>query len=192
MSEFHFLRPWWLAVFALLPVVLWALQRRVGRGGSWQAVVDRELAPFVLQPLAGGRGWRWLYLLLIVVASTLLLALAGPVWERLPQPVFRDDSALVIALDLSRSMQADDVQPSRLERARFKVADILQRRKDGQTALIVYSAHAFTVTPLTTDTKTIEAMVPTLSPGLMPTQGSRVTTALAKAEALLDQASTLR
>jgi Ca-activated chloride channel homolog len=79
------------------------------------------------------------------------VALAGPAWNRVELPVFRSDRAMVIALDLSRSMDAQDLTPSRLARARLKILDILERRASGQTALVVYSANAFTVTPLTTD-----------------------------------------
>jgi Ca-activated chloride channel family protein len=90
-----------------------------------------------------------------LAAILAITALAGPTWQRVPTPVFRNASALVIALDLSRSMDASDIKPSRLERARYKIADLLKKRKDGQTALLVYAGSAFTVTPLTNDTETI-------------------------------------
>ena len=80
-----------------------------------------------------------------------VLALAGPAWERLPQPVQRNQDALVIAFDLSMSMRAQDTQPSRLERARFKLADLLAARHEGLTALIVYAGDAHVVTPLSDD-----------------------------------------
>ena len=87
-------------------------------------------------------------------------------------PVFRPQSALVILLDLSRSMDCPDLSPSRLARARFKVADILKQRKEGQTALVAFAGDAFTVTPLTTDTKTIDSLLSSLKTEIMPTQGS--------------------
>ena len=61
-----------------------------------------------------------------------VVALAGPAWQSIEQPVFRSEQALVIALDLSRSMDAQDIAPSRLLRARLKILDILERRKAGK------------------------------------------------------------
>jgi Ca-activated chloride channel family protein len=102
-------------------------------------------------------------------------------------PAFRSDEALVVALDLSRSMDASDVQPSRLSRAKLKLLDLLARRTAGQTALVVFSTHAFTVTPLTTDTRTISSLATSVSTEIMPTQGSSVAAGLEKSGALLHQ-----
>jgi Ca-activated chloride channel family protein len=132
-------------------------------------------------------------MLLVVVAATIsIVALPGPVWKQLPQPVFREESALVVALDLSQSMRATDVKPSRLERAKLKVLDLIKARKGGQTALIVYAATAFTVTPLTDDDNTIANLVPALQPELMPAQGSNIASALSLASELLGQAGVKR
>jgi len=89
-------------------------------------------------------------------------------------------------------MDAADVAPSRLARARLKLLDLLERRQEGQTALIVYSAHAFTVTPLTDDVDTIAALVGSLSTEIMPSRGSLPARALAKARELLEQAGASR
>jgi Ca-activated chloride channel family protein len=102
--------------------------------------------------------------------------------------VYRTHAALVIALDLSRSMDAQDLKPSRLARARLKLLDLLDRRSEGQTALIVYAAQPFVVSPLTNDAKTIAALVDSLATELMPAQGSRADRALALAADLLRQA----
>ena len=117
-----------------------------------------------------------------------VLALAGPSWNRLEQPVFRSEQAMVIALDLSRSMDAQDLTPSRLARARLKILDILEQRSSGQTALVVYSSNAFTVTPLTTDVDTVAALVNSLGTDIMPSRGSYPIAAINKGRQLLDQA----
>jgi Ca-activated chloride channel family protein len=117
-----------------------------------------------------------------------VVSLAGPAWQRIEQPVFRSDQALVVALDLSRSMDAQDVTPSRMLRARLKILDILERRASGQTALVVYSSNAFTVTPLTSDTDTIAALVNSLSTDIMPSRGSYPAAAVHKGRQLLEQA----
>jgi Ca-activated chloride channel family protein len=187
LAEFHFLRPDWLWAIPLVIACAVLLARRQLGPGSWQNVVAAALAPHVLALRANRRAdMRW-WLLGIggVLAAT---ALAGPAWQRVEQPVFRSDQALVIALDLSRSMDAQDVAPSRLMRARLKILDILERRGSGQTALVVYSANAFTVTPLTTDNDTISALVNSLSTDIMPSRGSYPIAAINKGRQLLEQA----
>ncbi|MGR9114395.1 MAG: VWA domain-containing protein [Gammaproteobacteria bacterium] len=187
LADFHFIRPYWL--LALLPwiVIVALMARHKLQQGNWTKVCDEALLPYILQQKATKR--RRLALTTGVTASLLtIIALAGPTWERLPAPVFRNDSALVVALDLSRSMDATDIKPSRLVRARYKIADILKQRKDGQTALLVYAGDAFTVTPLTDDTVTIASQLSALTTDIMPSQGSNTESALVLAVDLLKQA----
>jgi Ca-activated chloride channel family protein len=186
-EQFHFIRPYWLLTILPLLVMLWLLLHRQLSSGNWTAVCDPELLPHILLGEDGQRR-TWPIYVLGIAGLLSILALAGPTWERLPQPAFRDQSALVIVLDLSRSMDTTDIKPSRLIRARFKVADILKHRQEGQTALIVYAGDAFTVTPLTDDTETISSQLSVLNTSLMPNQGSRADIALEKAATLLQQA----
>ena len=127
---------------------------------------------------------------LILIAWLLaIMALAGPVWRETPQPVHEREDALVIIFDLSRSMLATDVKPDRLVRAKRKLIDLLELRDEGVTALIVFAGDAHTVSPLTDDTNTITAMIPALSPDIVPAPGSRLTSALKRAIELFEQAS---
>ncbi len=186
-ADFHWLRPEWLwAIPAVIATAVLLARRQLGPG-NWQKVVAPALLPFVLSDTPGGRADRRWWLLGIggVIAA---LSLAGPAWQRIEQPVFRSDQALVVALDLSRSMDAQDVSPSRMLRARLKILDLLERRGSGQTALVVYSANAFTVTPLTTDADTIAALVNSLSTDIMPSRGSYPVAAIKKGRQLLEQA----
>jgi len=186
-ADFHWLRPEWLWALPVAALIALTFARRQLAPGSWQRVVDPALVPYVLsreQVRASGYRW-WLLLIGGVLAA---LAMAGPSWNRVEQPVFRSEQAIVVALDLSRSMDAQDVTPSRLTRARLKILDILERRKSGQTALIVYSSNAFTVTPLTSDTDTVAALVNSLSTDIMPSRGSYPLAAINKGRQLLEQA----
>jgi len=186
-ADFHFLRPDWLWVLPLILAAVTLLAYRKLGAGNWQDVVDPALAPFVLSRSAKRRSdYRWFLLGLGGIFG--VIALAGPAWQRIEQPVFRSDQALVVALDLSRSMDARDVAPSRLIRARLKIQDLLEKRGSGQTALIVYSSNAFTVTPLTTDTDTIGALVNSVSTDIMPSRGSYPVAAIEKGKQLLEQA----
>jgi Ca-activated chloride channel family protein len=187
MGELHFLRPWWLAALPVLVWLVWQLLRSRAESGGWRAVVDAPLRAHVLAEPAVLRESRWPLVVTLAAALLATLAAAGPTWERLPVPAFRSEEALVVALDLSRSMDAADVVPSRVARARLKLLDLLGRRAAGQTALVVFSTHAFTVTPLTTDTRTIGALVGAVNTEIMPTQGSSLAAGLEKAGTLLRQ-----
>jgi Ca-activated chloride channel homolog len=185
LSDFHFLRPLWLLALIPLAVLVTLLhQHRLSRG-NWTAACDRHLLPYLLLDKPVSRQ-RWSLALLAIGGLLAIAALAGPTWEHLPVPVFRNSSALVIVLDLSRSMDASDIKPSRWQRARFKIVDILKRRKDGQSALVVYARDAFTVTPLTDDNDTISSQLAALSPSIMPSHGS-----IAEAAPALERAADL-
>jgi Ca-activated chloride channel homolog len=186
-ADFHFIRSYWL--LALLPAAgffVALLRNRLGQG-NWSEVCDAALLPYILQQRNSQQS-RWPLTLASLSALLTILALAGPTWERMPAPAFRNAAALVIALDLSASMDAADIKPSRLTRARYKIADILKQRKDGQTALLVYAGDAFTVTPLTEDNETILGQLNALQTHIMPVAGSNTHTALKLATSLLQQA----
>ncbi|MFT4563738.1 MAG: Ca-activated chloride channel family protein [Gammaproteobacteria bacterium] len=186
ITEFHFLRPGWFALLIPLAFLIWRLIRRRDAVGVWQSICDEALLPFLLVQRNASR--NSLNAGLVLFGGLLAItALAGPTWERLPSPVFRDESALVLLLDLSRSMDATDVSPSRLERAKFKITDILRQRREGQTALIVYAAEPYVVTPLTNDVATIESQLPALRTNIMPSQGSSTSLAIEKGIDLLNQ-----
>ncbi len=185
IEQFTLLRPLWLLALVPLAALIWRMLNSQQTSRSWLSVVDPGLLPHLL---AGSTrvGKPWPAIGVAMVGLLAIIALAGPVWEKLPQPVYKQQAALVILLDLSRSMDAADIKPSRLTRARHKIADILSLRREGRTALVVYAADAFVVTPLTEDGETIKALLPSLSTDIMPAQGSRVDRALRQALKLFD------
>ena len=187
LADFHWIRPEWLWALPIVVLVTLSLARRRLAAGSWQHIIDPALVPYVLsRTQVKGLNYRWW---LIMIGGVLaVLSLAGPSWNRVEQPVFRSEQAVVMALDLSRSMDAQDLTPSRLTRARLKILDILERRSAGQTALVVYSSNAFTVTPLTNDAETVASLVNSLSTDIMPSRGSYPVAAIEKGQQLLDQA----
>ena len=184
MESFHFLRPWMLLLLLPVCVLLFAEYQRGLVRSSWQRVVDAHLLSFQLGDQQ--RKSRIGILVMMFVAALLIsLALAGPVWEQRPLPVFRDQLARVIVLDVSRSMDAADVEPSRIARARFKARDLLSRSQGIQVGLIAFGAVPYVISPLTDDTRTIAAMIPSLSTSIVPVQGSDVSTALQEAATLM-------
>jgi Ca-activated chloride channel family protein len=188
ISQFHFLRPWWLVALAPVLVVALLLWYQKHNARSWQQMVAPELLQYLLDGQTTRiRPWQLIALLLAWIISC--LALAGPSWEKRPVAVEQNQQALVLLLDLSPSMMSEDVKPSRLVRARLKIADLLRLRKDGQTALLVYAGDVHVVTPLTDDTETINNIIPALHPNIMPAQGSNTEEAVSHAIQLLKNAA---
>ena len=188
MEQLHFIRPLWL--LAIVPAVwlLWRLYRHHKNSNGWNNAIDAEL--LAVQMTETSQGGQARYLVAMACGLVLsILALSGPAWQQLPQPVEQKRDALVIVLDLSLSMFADDIAPSRLVRARQKITDILRTRKEGFTALIAYAGDAHAVSPLTDDTKTIENLLAALSPAMMPALGSNVADALELAKTLYENSS---
>ena len=175
-SQLHLLRP--LALLGLIPALIAvALAQWRKRGaGNWEKIINPALLPYLMQGESNKkqRGMLWVLLAWIITC----LALAGPSWQQLPQPVHKKDAALILIMDLSPSMLAEDVKPSRLERARYKLIDILKNRSEGFSALVVYGGAAYTLTPLTEDSNTIISLVPVLHPTLLPEYGSNTEDAI--------------
>ncbi len=186
-EQFHFIQPAWLLALVPLAVLLWRIHAHAGGNSPWRKIVDPRLLPLLMGEEHPG-GKHVLLWPLAIGWLLAVLALANPSWEQLPQPLMQSGSARVVVLDLSRSMLAADLQPSRLVRARFKVEDILAHDDAGQTGLVVFAGDAFSVTPLTRDADTIRAQLKALDPDIMPSQGSRADLGLLKAEELLQQA----
>jgi len=185
-SSFHFLRPELLWLLIPAGVLLYFWLNNVSRQDGWQQSCDPELLQAMqIQSAAKASRWIWLYWPITLLT---ILALAGPAVRQIPVPVVKNQSALIVALDVSKSMLSDDLKPSRLQRAKFKIQDLLDNRKDGQTALVVYAGDAFVVTPLTDDIETIVSLLDVIDPSIMPVTGTNTVAALDKATDLLTQA----
>lgn len=186
MADFHLLRPYWL--LALIPVVLlWLQYRKESRDESrFTDFVD----PHLLEHLLVGQTEKKTITPLSVLLALLLLvtiALSGPTFRQEPSPFAGDDAGLMVLLKLSSSMNNKDIQPSRLERAKQKLHDMLELRKGKSTGLIVYSGSSHLVMPLTTDGKVITTMIEDLTPELMPKDGDDLSGALSLGERMINQ-----
>lgn len=188
LPDFHFLRPLWLLLLVPTPILLWLLKRRSQLSSAWHQVIDPKLHSAMLEQDNAIKKKTALWPFWLIAWLMTVIALAGPASIKIPQPVSKNQQALIILLDMSASMAAQDVSPSRATRAIQKITDIVRTRKDGITALVVYSGDAHTVTPLTDDTRTIETLLPALSPFIMPALGSRPEKAVKLARELANNA----
>lgn len=184
-AQFHFLRPWALLLCCAVPLYAW--HGWAGPGAGLRDWVDPVLRAAVLVRESDGAGWRrraWLSSVTVLTA----LALAGPTWREEVLPIYQVQAPLVLALDMSGHMLANDLEPDRLARARYKLRSLLRQREAGQIALLAYAGDAFMVAPMTDDANTVANLLDALEPGLLPVAGQNPTAALARAGKLIRDA----
>ena len=187
MTEFHLLRPWWL--LALVPALLlfWYGRHKHKTQTGWHHVLPDHLAHLLIDSQPSRQSTRlWHGLLLAWLLA--ILALSGPTWQKLPQPLFEVNSGKVVVLDMSLSMYATDMAPNRLTRARFKTVDLLRQLPEGETGLVAFAGDGFIISPLTTDINNLLNLLPALSPEIMPAYGSEAQYGIEKAIELLEKA----
>lgn len=180
----HLIRPWWLLVIPIAIMLHLQLRRAHNTVEQWSGAIAGHL----LAHLGVGarerkrvRPYQLLTVLLIIAA----IALAGPAWERELTPFTEDRAPLIVAFELTEGMLAVDQPPTRLERAKHKLRDLLDARQGSRTAVIAYAGSAHAVLPLTDDVQLLEIYLESLSPGIMPTDGDSPAKALRLAEQLL-------
>lgn len=183
-SAFHFLRSQWLWLLLAVPVLYFSFRVHDDVRARWKRYINPEL----LDHLIVKRGRRWRIRPIHAVCMVIVLgaiAVAGPTWKREQPPFSEDKAPLVIALDLSQTMGAIDLEPTRLERAKLKLRDLLKMRGGGRTALFVYAGSAHMVLPFTTDGSLFDLYLSSLTTGLMPKRGKDTTQALRAIEDFL-------
>lgn len=184
LAEFHFLRPWWLLVLLAAIWLPWAVRRRGDIRRRWRGVI----APHLLNALVVGetrkRALRPVHLSALLLALG-AIALAGPTWERERPPFPSDKAPLVIAVDLSPTMDAIDVTPTRLERAKLKIKALLARRDGGRTAIYAYAGSTHLVLPLTDDPTLLQTFADALQTRIMPVPGKDTVLAVRTIDAAL-------
>ncbi len=171
LQDFHFLRPQWL--WAIIPLILlvWLVRHLHKQQSGWQSVLAGHLYQHLMTSQGSKKSKPPLTLLALAWILS-CLALAGPTWERLPQPVYQLNTGKVVLIDMSLSMRATDVTPDRLTRAKYKAIDLVNVINEGETGLVAYAGDAFTISPLTSDAQNLSALIPSLSPEIMPVAGS--------------------
>lgn len=184
-ADFHFIRPYSLLLVPLLVGLLWLWRRHTHPLRGWQ----EQIAPHLLAVLVVGRtsaylrAGRWLLLAWLLAA----LAIAGPTWQLEPSPFADDATPLLLLLKADGSMEQPDPAPSRLERARLKIADLAAARRGQPLGLIAYAGSAHLVLPPTRDTAIVGIMAKEISTAIMPEPGDRLDLALDEAVRVLAQ-----
>jgi Ca-activated chloride channel family protein len=187
-ASLHFAQPLWLWGLLAIPLVIaWLMFSSPFRQrGQEVKYADAKLLPYLsgvaTTRVVSGRG---LLLGWVLAWSLLSLAMAGPRWDFHQMNPFEPGADLVILLDISRSMDVADVNPSRLERARQEVQDLVNVNPGISTGLIAFASVAHVITPITEDGESLLRQLPALSTNLVQLQGSRLGDAIDQASRLL-------
>jgi Ca-activated chloride channel family protein len=184
IGDFHFLRPAWLLALAAAAALAWIVSHHDDMRTKWRHAIAPHLLDRLLLERRATRRIRPVHLtiLFLVIGA---IAVAGPTWRHERSPFVEDTAPLAMAIDLSQTMDATDISPSRLERVKLKVRDLLELRQGARTAIFVYAGSAHMVLPLTDDAKLIETYVDSLATRIMPVAGKNTAKALEVIEAAL-------
>jgi len=198
LANFHFVRPFWLLAIIVLFIVLWLLKKHRFHQSPWQKFLPPHLSGVLVEGATNSSApskqllhQRMFLSRPLFIGLLSIIALAGPAWQKLPQPVYQTERGSVLIMDMSYSMYATDIKPNRLTRARFKAIDLINKINDGDVGLIAYAGDAFVISPLTQDIKNIELLLPSLTPEIMPELGANPFAALTLAHEMLTNAGHL-
>jgi Ca-activated chloride channel family protein len=151
---------------------------------GWRAVMDRELlAAMTVGGASTQNRWRGFGTLAAWLIA--VIAVAGPTWRPEPSPFADDPVPVMLVLRAGESMEQSDLLPTRMERARLKVADFAAARKGQPLGLVTYAGSSHLVIPPTRDTAVVATMAAEISPAIMPKPGDDLASALRLAERTL-------
>jgi len=186
LEAFHFLRPYWLLVLPVALLLHLRLRQSFNTSERWRKIISGHLLQFLT---VGSKKRLFIrpYQVMTAVLALTSIAAAGPTWQREITPFTEDQAPLIVALQLTPSMLGKDQSPTRLERAKQKIRDLLKSRSGARTAVIGYAGTAHAILPLTEDQRLIEIYLESLYPSVMPKEGNDAGKALLLAEEMLQR-----
>lgn len=168
---FHFLRPNWLWLFLPMFMVVGFAWLGGRDKQTWKKHIEPHLLPYVINK--GNRLTKVVPLISLILAlSCIIIAISGPTWKKIEVPGSKSEAILLIAMDLSPSMLAEDVSPNRLERAKFKVRDLIEAKPGVKIGLIAFSGTSHPVVTPCSDYQLVSHQLQSLIPQIMPVQGT--------------------
>lgn len=171
---FQFALPYILYALALVPVmVLVFILSRIHRKKVLNQYGDSTLVAD-LMPMYSDARPILKFIIFVVAFSLFTLGLAGPQFGTKLQETKRKGIEIIIALDVSNSMMAEDIRPNRLERAKQAISKLVDRLKDDKIGLIVFAGDAMTQLPITSDYISAKMFLSSISPSVVPIQGTAI------------------
>ncbi|MEM6283813.1 MAG: VWA domain-containing protein [Chloroflexota bacterium] len=174
MAEVVFVYPVLLWLLLLLPLLLalfvWAERSRVGR---MRQIGQPELLALLMRQVSMARRW-WKSGLWLLCMAMMLVALARPTWGIRTDTIETSGASVFVLMDVSNSMNAEDLSPSRLERARLGAQDLMNGIQGNEVGLITFAGTAFVYFPLTTDVQSAQSFLNFVSTDVITQQGTAI------------------
>lgn len=178
---FRFFVPEWLYMLGIIPLLMllfwWTGKRRrkaLGRFGD-PTLVNGMISGFSLARI------RFRYVLWLIALAAMIIALARPQFGTRLVEAKRKGVEIMIALDVSNSMLATDIQPSRLERAKQAISTLLDQMQNDRIGLIVFAGTSYIQVPITTDYVSVRMFLDAVKPDMIPSQGTAIGAAIRQA-----------
>jgi len=166
---------WGLLIIPLLIVLFWVSRRyrtKALRKFGNPIILDQLMPDLsISRPVVK-------FILLNVALGAILFSLAGPQFGSKLQEIKREGVEIVIALDVSNSMMAEDIQPNRLERAKQAISKLVERLTNDKIGLIVFAGDAYTQVPITLDYVSAKMFLSTITTDIVPKQGTSIGSAI--------------
>lgn len=178
MQLFRLANPEYLYLLLLLPVlVVLFIINNIRRKRSLKLLGDNRLIGMLLPEMSGSRPVIKFILLLFAFTSAIIM-LARPQFGSRLEEVKKQGVEVIIALDVSNSMLAEDIQPNRLTRAKQAISRLVDNLDNDKIGLIVFAGDAYTQIPVTTDYVSAKMFLSTINPDMVPKQGTSIGAAI--------------
>jgi len=187
---FRFANPEFLIALWLIPVliILYIFFNRK-RKKLLEKFADKELHRYIINSFSSAKS-RLKFGLILASLTLLLLALANPQVGTKMQEVKQTGIDVYIALDVSRSMAAEDIKPNRLDKAKYQISNLIQKLRGDRIGLIIFSGDAYIQFPLTTDYSAANLFLSAVDFNSVPQPGTAIASAIKMAVESFDSAST--
>ncbi|MDR2041167.1 MAG: VWA domain-containing protein [Tannerella sp.] len=178
---FRFANPEFLYLLSVLPVlILFFIFTVISGRKAIRKFGDPELVR-QLMPEASPKRQRLKFGLLFVAVTTLVFVIAGPQFGSRIETVRRQGVEIMVCLDVSNSMMAEDIKPNRLEKAKQMLARMTDGFSDDKVGLIVFAGDAFTQLPITSDYISAKMFLSSINPSMVSSQGTAIGAAISLA-----------
>lgn len=175
---FRFANPEYLYALLLIPVLMiFFWYSRIKRRKAMAKFGHRVILS-VLMPDASKARPVLKYFLLLLALTSIIVGIARPQFGSQLKNVKREGIEIMIALDVSNSMMAEDIEPNRLERSKRAISQLVDKLSDDKIGLIVFAGEAYTQLPITSDYVSAKLFLNSISPQIVPTQGTAIGAAI--------------
>ena len=164
----------WLFLLVLIPIIILGFILSVRWRKKAIGVFGQLKLVYKLMPMSSEFKLRFKFILFAIAISSLILGIANPQIGSKMEEVKREGVDLMIAIDLSNSMLAEDLQPNRLMRAKQSISKLIDRLDGDRIGLIVFAGDAYVQLPITTDYSAAKLFLSTINTSIVPTQGTAI------------------